>query len=376
MKIIIDDKIPYIKGALEPYAEVVYLPGKSTTSDIVKDADALITRTRTICNEKLLAGSSIKMIATATIGYDHIDTEYCKKAGIEWTNAPGCNSWSVGQYIMAALFTLAQSKSITLKDKTIGVIGAGNVGSKVAKLCRTIGMKVLVNDPPRERAEGHEGFVSIETIQKEADIITVHTPLTHDGIDKTYHLIDEMFLSKCKNLTCLINAARGEIIDTQIVNKAIIEHKIEETIIDCWENEPEIDPTLLNHAFIATPHIAGYSRDGKANGTSMSVRAISKKFGLGIDNWECSNVELPEKTIIKIDGAGKNEQEIIGEAVLATYAIANDCKRLKESVGTFEKQRGDYPIRREFPTYTIVATNITESILNILSTMGFAVQKG
>ena len=143
MKFIIDDKIPYIKGALEPFGDVVYLPGAKTTSEVVKDADALITRTRTICNEQLLKGSSVKFIATATIGFDHIDTEYCKNAGIEWTNAPGCNSKSVEQYMASALFVLAEKKDFQLKGKTIGIVGVGQVGSKVAKVCKLLGMRVL-----------------------------------------------------------------------------------------------------------------------------------------------------------------------------------------------------------------------------------------
>lgn len=147
MKFVIDDKIPYIKGALEAFGEVLYLPGKATTSEVVRDADALITRTRTRCNAELLEGSSVKMIATATIGYDHIDTAYCAEKGIEWTNAPGCNSWSVAQYIMAALHHLAKSRKLPLDELTLGVVGAGNVGSKVARLAALIGMKVLVNDP-------------------------------------------------------------------------------------------------------------------------------------------------------------------------------------------------------------------------------------
>src|ERR1035437_318757 len=171
MKIVIDDKIPYIRGAFEGVADVVYLPGSKTTPEIVKDADAIVTRTRTICNEKLLSGSSVKFIATATIGYDHIDTEYCDKAGIKWTNAPGCNSKSVEQYIASTLFVLADRKKLQLKDLCIGVVGVGNVGSKVANICNLLGMKVLLNDPPRERTEGSAAFVSLDVIKKEADII-------------------------------------------------------------------------------------------------------------------------------------------------------------------------------------------------------------
>ncbi len=194
MKIVIDDKIPYIKGALEPFAEVVYLPGKETTPEVVKDADAIITRTRTKCNQNLLEGSTVKYIATATIGFDHIDTEFCKEAGIEWTNAPGCNAESVNQYIASALFSWSMRKRTDLTGKTIGIVGVGHVGSRVAKLCKTIGMSVLLNDPPRERAESPEQFVSLKTIQQEADIITFHVPLNMEGEDATFHLVNEDFL--------------------------------------------------------------------------------------------------------------------------------------------------------------------------------------
>jgi erythronate-4-phosphate dehydrogenase len=371
MKVIIDNKIPYIKGALEPFAEVIYLPGKETTPEIAKDADAIITRTRTKCNEQLLDGSSVMMIATATIGYDHIDTAYCEKVGIEWTNAPGCNSWSVAQYVMAALHTLALEKKIELSAMTIGVIGAGNVGSKVARFCSLLGMNVLVSDPPRQRAEGAEGFVPLADIQRMADIITVHTPLTKSGEDKTFHLIDERFIDGCEKDFFLINSARGEIMDSKSVLTALKFGKIKEAILDCWENEPEIDLDLLDHTFISTPHIAGYSRDGKANGTKMSIQAISRKFGLGIDNWECSNVELPENATIVIDGTEKTDQDVIAEAVLATYPIMEDNGRLKFNPRTFEKQRGDYPVRREFPVYTVNVKNVDEKALAILSGLGF-----
>ncbi|MCX6309498.1 MAG: erythronate-4-phosphate dehydrogenase, partial [Bacteroidia bacterium] len=188
MKFIIDDKIPYIQGALEPFGEVLYLSGPKTTPEIVKDADAIITRTRTICNEELLAGSSVKIIATATIGFDHIDTDYCDKSGIRWTNAPGCNSKSVEQYIASALFVLAERKGFELKGKTIGVVGVGQVGSKVAKVCELFGMNVLLNDPPRSRKEGEEQFCSLQRILEESDIITLHVPLNLLGEDATFHL--------------------------------------------------------------------------------------------------------------------------------------------------------------------------------------------
>lgn len=371
MKIVVDDKIPYIKGALEPFAEVLYCAGSKTTPELVKDADAIVTRTRTICNESLLKGSSVKMIATATIGFDHIDTAYCEANGIEWTNAKGCNSWSVHQYMAAALCYVAREKNLTFSNLTIGIIGVGQVGSKVAKLCRSLGMIVLLNDPPRQRSEGDGEFVSLDEICRRSDIITVHTPLIREGIDKTYHLIDESFISKCAKNIILFNAARGEITDTTAVKKSIDQNKISGVVIDCWEHEPEIDLDLLGKSILSTPHIAGYSRDGKANGTSMSVQAISRKFGLGIDNWICENVEMPENSTIEIDGKGKTEQNIIAEAVWATYPIWEDSLRLRASVSTFEKQRGDYPVRREFGSYTIKASNMSESTLNKLSELGF-----
>lgn len=245
MKIIIDDKIPYIRGAFEPVAEVVYLPGAKTTPDVVKDADAIVTRTRTICNEHLLKDSTVKFIATATIGYDHIDTDYCDAAGIRWTNAPGCNSKSVEQYIASTLMVLAETKGWKLSEKTIGVVGVGNVGSKVARVCEILGMRVLLNDPPRERAEGSEGFVSLETIQREADIITLHVPLNMKGEDATFHLANDTFLNALVQKPVLINSCRGEVTETQAVKRALDKGLISDFVCDCWEDEPDLDLELL-----------------------------------------------------------------------------------------------------------------------------------
>jgi len=373
MKIVIDDKIPYIKGAFEPFAEVVYLPGSKTTPEIVKNADALITRTRTICNENLLKGSSVRFIATATIGFDHIDTVYCGKAGIAWTNAPGCNAESVNQYIASALFSYSMRKRQPLEGKTIGVAGVGNVGSKVARLCEILGMKVLLNDPPRERAEGPGNFTSLKKIQEEADIITFHVPLNHSGEDKTFHMVNEEFIFGLKKKPLLINACRGEVFDSEIVYDALESGSISGFIADCWENEPDIDLELLNISDYGTPHIAGYSKDGKANGTKMSVRAVSRFFNLGIDDWEPSGVELPENTVIKIDGNQRREYSILAEAILSTYDIEADDDALRESPHLFEKLRGDYPVRREFGTYTIKPKNVESTTLKKLEKLGFKI---
>lgn len=374
MKVVIDDKIPYIQGALEPFAEVVYLPGSKTTPEIVRDADAIITRTRTKCNETLLAGSSVRFIATATIGYDHIDTVYCDKAGISWTNAPGCNSSSVEQYIASALMILSEKKGFNFADKTIGIVGVGNVGYKVARIAEIFGMKVLLNDPPRERKEGSEAFTDLDEILEKADIITLHVPLNHDGIDKTYHLADEAFFARLKKQPILINSCRGEVTETKAFKEALKSGRISGAVIDCWENEPNIDLELMALTDLATPHIAGYSKDGKANGTSMSIQALSRFFGLGIDDWSCKNVELPETTEIVIDGANKSGQQILREAVLATYDIREDDQRLRGSVETFEKQRGDYPIRREFPVYSIITKNIDQNSIEKLKRLGFKIK--
>lgn len=373
MKFIIDDKIPYIQGALEPFGEVLYLPGAKTTPEIVKDADAIITRTRTICNKSLLAGSSVKFIATATIGYDHIDTDYCAKAGIQWTNAPGCNSKSVEQYIASTLFVVAQTKGFQLNGKTIGVVGVGQVGSKVARVCELFGMKVLLNDPPRERTEGTDQFCSLEEIMQKADIITLHVPLNMQGEDATFHLADSHFFDALKRQPLVINSCRGEVLDTLAAKEALKKGQLSGLVIDCWENEPTIDLELLTLVDLATPHIAGYSRDGKANGTTMSIQAISRFFGLGIDNWQPREVEIPKETQIALDGSNLSEEEILSNAIRTTYDIRNDDTALRNNPEAFEKLRGDYPVRREFPVFTILPKNIKGVTLDKLKLLGFKI---
>lgn len=373
MKIIIDNKIPYIEGALEPFADVIYLPGHLTTREAVKDADALVTRTRTICNRDVLEGSKVRYIATATIGFDHIDTDYCRHAGIDWTNAPGCNAESVNQYIASALVSYSKRKGIALRGKTIGIVGVGQVGSRVAKTCEILGMRVLLNDPPRQRNEGSSQFVSLQTIQQQADIITFHVPLNQEGIDRTYHMVDREFLQGLESGTLIINTCRGEVFNSRAVGEAKLSGALGGLIIDCWENEPELDLGLLKLTDFGTPHIAGYSKDGKAKGTTMSVRAISRFFGLGIDDWEPSGVEPPSNPGIELDGSNLQGDQVLADAILSTYKIERDDRALRDKPQLFEQLRGDYPVRREFGSYSVRVSNVEPGLAEMLRKLGFNV---
>jgi len=373
IKIVADDKIPFLKGVLEPYARVIYLPGQKISRDILIDADALLIRTRTKCTQSLLYATQVRFIGTATIGFDHIDTLYCEKNKITWTNAPGCNSSSVQQYVASALLSIASYKNFSLKDKTIGIIGVGNVGTKVEKFARTIGMKVLLNDPPRSRIEGGAKFVDLEDVLDNADIITVHVPLNRAGEDKTYHLFDKVNLKKMRKGVWFINSSRGEVVDSLALKELLDSGKPGGVVLDVWENEPDIDHLLMAKVFIATPHIAGYSTDGKANGTAMAVNALSRYFELPLNNWYPDNIPAPLIPEISFDCKGKRDEDILRESILHTYNISHDDKDLRSSPSGFEKLRGDYPLRREFTSFSVNLKGGNNKVLKILKELGFTV---
>lgn len=374
MKIVCDNKIPFLRGAFEPYAEVVYLPGAETTPEVVKDADAIVTRTRTRCDASLLTGSSVRAIATATIGFDHIDTAWCEANGIIWKNAPGCNSWSVKQYVTAALVTLARKRGLKLEGMTLGVVGVGNVGSKVAEAASILGMKVLLNDPPRQRAEGGP-FVSLDEIISRSDIITLHVPLQKEGEDATWHLFDAARLAKLRPSQILINSSRGPVVDNKALKTALAGHHIAGACLDVWEGEPELDPGLVEMLDLSTPHIAGYSADGKANGTTASVRTVAEVLGLPLTDWEATGIPAPAQELeFDLDATGKSLQEVLTEAVLHTYDIEADSNALRADLGAFEKLRGDYPVRREFTSFSVRLHGGTPQMAEKLSRLGFSVK--
>ena len=355
MKIIVDKDIPFINGAFEEYAQVVYLPGKEISAEAVKDADALVIRTRTKCNAPLLEGSSVKFIATATIGTDHIDLEYCANAGICVRNAAGCNSGGVMQYVYTALYALACRKGLQLGDDgrygTIGVIGAGNVGSKVAALGEYLGFEVLRCDPAKEREQtlvfnngylqlkDFKDFYSLDYVLENSDIITMHTDLN----PTSRGLAGEEFFKKMKDGAIFINSSRGEV----VVDDALKRYagKLSGIILDVWDGEPELDLELLSAADIATPHIAGYSYEGKVNGTVMAVKALGDFFG--IEGLKCFSV-VPDEKNNNFFSKGNLTQNQISDYFENIFPIFGHCADLKSNPQNFEQLRSNFKYRREF----------------------------
>lgn len=344
MKAVVDDKIPFIREAIEQIAdEVVYLPGRQIGPDDVRDADVLVVRTRTRCNRRLLEGSRVQFVATATIGFDHIDTDYLKQAGIAWSNCPGCNANSVAQYIHASLLLLKRDAGMDLRRTTLGIVGVGHVGEAVRRAVTPLGVRILLNDPPREEKEGRQlpdgtVFAPLEQLQQECDILSLHTPLVTEGAHPTYHLADEAFLMNLTRHPVLINSGRGEVVDNEALLRALDEGAVGRAIIDTWENEPHISLPLLYKVYIGTPHIAGYSADGKANATRMTLQAICRHFGIE-RQFRIEPPALPPDFVPASDPE---------ERALQLYNPLDDSRRLKANPQRFEDLRGNYPMHSEF----------------------------
>lgn len=346
MKVIIESHIPYIKGLLEEVAQVEYLEPEEITKPRVAQADALIVRTRTHCNEQLLAGSKCQFIGTATIGTDHIDLDYCHSAGIKVCNAAGCNAPAVAQYVLACIGHWLKTQPPTTRDSqlTLGIVGVGHVGKIVERFAQESGLKVLLNDPPRALAEGTEKFVGLDVIAKECDIITFHTPLTKNGEFATHHLCDNNFLRSLAKCKLLINSSRGAVVDNQALAQHLTTHNLS-VAIDCWENEPTLNPTLLSQALIATPHIAGYSQEGKKRGTAMIIEQLNEYFG-----W---NITPPEISPITPTAGATG---VTLERITQSYNPLIDTALLKASPAEFERLRNFYALRGEVHSHVQIAT--------------------
>jgi len=373
LKIVADTHIPFLKGMLESYAEMLYIPGHEITKDIIKDADALLIRTRTTCDSGLLDNTGVKFIGTATIGYDHINTEYCDSRGIKWTNAPGCNSPSVNQYVASALVNLAAKYNFNLIDRSLGIVGVGHVGSLVVRTAELFGMHVYLCDPPRVEKEGICGYLNHDSILRECDIITYHVPLQKTGQHQTFHMINNDILHKLNSDTFIINTSRGDVADTSAILRSLKDGRLKGYVADVWENEPDIDRELLNISTIATPHIAGYSVDGKARGTEAVVKSLGSFFNLGSDIWKAPLLPEPEMPVIELLCDGINDEEIMAQAVNASYNILEDDRTLRDSPGSFEFFRSNYGVRREFSAYSLKLNGAAKSLERKCRKLGFKI---
>lgn len=333
--------IPFVQGVFEPYANVVYKQGDTISSEDVKDADALVIRTRTKCDASLLDGSSVKLISTATIGTDNVDMDYCRERGIFVQNASGCTAGGVMNYVFSALYGVAARKSIKLDGYTLGIIGVGSAGRRVESMARSLGFRILKNDPPRMKEEGSYEFCSMDTLLEQSDIITFHVPLN----DVTRGLADEEFFRKVKPGAIFINVARGEIVVDSALKEAV--PKLGAVIIDTWNNEPFIDKELMNMVDIATPHIAGYSYQGKQNGTAAAVRTVARFFDIKplLDFFPSS--DLAELEAVRLDIHGKNQGQI-ASLFQYNYPIFTDDFMFRVNPDGFVDLRANYSYRREF----------------------------
>ena len=341
MKIVADAHIPFLEGVFEPYAEVVYKPGPEIVREDCLDADVLITRTRTRCNAELLEGTSVKLISTATIGTDHIDLPWCGTHGIEVYSAAGCNAGGVMDYVFSALYGVAARKKIPLQNAKLGIIGVGHVGRKVERAGRKLGFEILRCDPPRAEREGPEGFHTLDEVLAEAQIVTLHVPLD----ETTRGMANDDFFAKIQPGAIFINAARGEIVDEAALLRA--RPKLGALVIDTWCNEPDVNQRLLIECDIATPHIAGYSYQGKQNGTAMAVRAVARRYGIReLEDFYPETEDLDLHPVL-LDAEGKSQGEIAA-MLQYNYPIFTDDFMFRTEPQGFEQLRSQYQYRREF----------------------------
>ncbi|HOE62065.1 MAG TPA: 4-phosphoerythronate dehydrogenase [Kiritimatiellia bacterium] len=384
MKIVCDRNMPFAVEAFSLLGEVVLREGRMIGPEDVREAEMLVTRSTTRVNAALLDRSAVRFYGSGVIGTDHIDIPYLNARQIVWTGAPGCNAESVANYVTAALLWLGGRFGFTLAGKTLGVIGVGHVGRRVCAHAKAMGMRVLANDPPRQRDPSDSearAFVPLDHVLAESDILTCHVPLTREGTDATWHLLNPSTFARLKPGAILINAARGAVIDTGAL-LAVLGKRVAQVVIDCWEGEPAYCPELLARTALATPHIAGHSFEGKVNGTAIVYRRACDFFGI-VPAYAFALPE-PPVPVWRGDAAGRPDEAVLRDLVLSVYDIEADSDRLRAScvpdaptrAAAFDRQRGGYPMRREFASTRAALRNASAALCAAVRGLGFAVEKG
>lgn len=382
MKIVADANIPFVERCFSSLGDVQVVPGRQITRGVVADADIVVVRSITPVNAGLLEGTAVKFVGTATIGFDHIDREFLAANNIGFASAPGSNANSAAEYVIAGLLDTAQKYDIDLDEKSIGIIGVGNVGSRVEKKAAALGMEVVLNDPPLERQTKDSKYRPLEELF-DCDFITMHTPLTLEGIDKTYHLADRSFFESLKERCVFINASRGAVVETDSLKNAILSGRLRGVVLDVWENEPNIDLDLLKIVDIGTPHIAGYSLDGKIAGMIMIYNAVCEYFNLDTTFEARDFLPAPPIHELRVNVRQDRPIDILAGAAQKIYDIRRDDTRLRwiwekpkhKRADYFDNLRKNYPVRRELHNTTVLLGAGDMEIERKLSGIGFNVQR-
>lgn len=352
LKIVADKDIAYAVEAFGTLGIVLAVPAGQITPDLVREADVLVVRSVTPVTRALLDGSRVRFAATATTGFDHVDVDYLKSSGIGFASAPGCNADSVADYVMAALLALHRRKKVRLDRALVGIMGAGCIGGRVARRLEGLGVKTILNDPPRARRTQDTRFRPLDELM-ECDIVTLHTPLTHGGEDATFHLFDEKRIARMKPGSVLVNTARGGVVETSALKQVLKSGHLAGAVLDVWEGEPTIDGELLGLVDVGTPHISGLSWDGRVSGTVMVYEAMRKYFAAS-SAWT-----PPVAPPIPLT-AGAGDRDVyaaLDAAVRAAYDIDGDDKEFRANTGAFDRLRDAYLPRRDFRTVNVVSSD-------------------
>ncbi len=377
LNIVAGENIPYVKEAFQDLGNLRILPGRSITSADLKDTNILLIRSITQVNEALLKGTPVEFVGSASAGTDHMDMAYLQSRSIGVASAAGSNANSVAEYVMAALLLLGKQRDFSLKGKTIGIVGVGHIGKLVKQKSEALGMLPILNDPPLAKTEKIKHHSLEETLS--CDVVTIHTPLTTDGPYPTYHLLNKQTLKYVKPSAIFINAARGEVVETMALLDALTHHRIGPTIIDVWEHEPHINWDLFQAVTLGTPHIAGHSLDGKANGTFMIYAALCQHLNIA-PTWNPAQ-SLPSPTVpsMEIAASPQHDQEQIREIIANIYDIQADYRRMQALLtapsekrpALFDALRKNYPVRREFHQATMAISKDRNQLRQILGGLGF-----
>ncbi|WP_110971296.1 4-phosphoerythronate dehydrogenase PdxB [Pseudomonas huaxiensis] len=353
MLIVADENIPLLDAFFAGFGEIRRYPGRSIDRDCVRDADVLLVRSVTKVDRALLEGSRVRFVGTCTIGTDHLDLPYFAEAGIHWSSAPGCNARGVVDYVLGSLLTLAELDGADLASRTYGVVGAGEVGGRLVEVLRGLGWKVLVCDPPRQAAE-RGNYVGLEQILAECDVISLHTPLTRSGEQATWHLLDAERLASLRQGAWLINASRGPVIDNIALRELLLDREDVLAVLDVWEEEPQVDSELADLCVIATPHIAGYSLDGKQRGTAQIYQAFCAWRGETAQVWLADLLPRPWLARLELQ-SDSDPVWALATLCRAVYDPRRDDADFRRSLSAdpaqqranFDLLRKGYPVRRE-----------------------------